>query len=961
MKSKFTWVVVVGILFIGPIAGYAQEATVSGTITDSTGGVLPGVTVTAVLEATGNTFVAVTDERGAYRLPLRIGLYRISAELTGFATVNRSGLELLIGQQAVANLQMSPSTLQETITVTGEAPLIETTQSSLGTNIDPRQMQELPINGRNWMDLTLMAAGSRGNAAGASPGATAGMYNIQVDGQEVTQKMTSGFGQPSYSRDSIAEFEVLTNRFDASQGRSTGIQINAVTKSGTNVFAGTFSGYFRDDKFNAADAIVGAVLPYSNQQWAGTFGGPIRRDRIHFFSNYEYEREPSTLVWTTPYPRFNIQLENTRVEHKGGARLDFQFTSATRLTVRGNRSSFVLPYNATNTSTAHPSAMPRTSRNSENFLVSLTQVLNNRAVNEIKGSYGWYVIANIPVVNWPNHPQVALYGITTGAPNLLLTGFTVGNGVTHPQRHPEPEYNVRDDLTLSYNAGGRHTLKMGGEYMWVNWTQNICRICQGQLDARRGPVPANIEDILPVWNDVNTWNFAALSSLSTRYLIGVATPAEGVGAWEAKPIRHYFAGYVQDDWTVTPKLTLNLGVRYDVITGALSENVDLPPFLLPGRPLDKNNIGPRTGFAYSLDDRTVIRGGWGLYFGDMRRSESGTANAATHQFQVVAANDGRANFAANPFNGPIPAYAQVLQSTCSVNNVPGCIRRDLSADSMTFRGNRFPYSHQASIGMQRQLGATLAVDVDYTFTGGRKEEYTRNQNVAYNPATGANYPVTDVSRLPFPLWGAVSAYFRDGRSNYHGLQTAITRRFSNRWQASGNYALSVTRNASGLPTSGFDVVTFPVAPDLGGEYGPAAGDQRHRAVVNGIVELGYGFQVSGLYFFGSGERYSTSYGGDLRGVTVGGENRLRPNGTVAPRNNLVGDPIHRVDMRVQRRFPLGGRAGIDGMLEVFNLFDRANYGAYTTQESSALYGRPSRNTSLAYASRMLQLGFRVSF
>ena len=194
MLSKLVRAVVVLLaMFMGPAAGYAQEATVSGTITDATGGVLPGVTVTAVHEATGNTFVAVTDERGAYRLPLRIGLYRITAELTGFATVNRSGLELLIGQQAVANLQMSPSSLQETITVTGEAPLIETTQSSLGSNIDPRQMQELPINGRNWMDLTLMASGARGNSAGASPGATAGMYNIQVDGQEVTQKMTSRF------------------------------------------------------------------------------------------------------------------------------------------------------------------------------------------------------------------------------------------------------------------------------------------------------------------------------------------------------------------------------------------------------------------------------------------------------------------------------------------------------------------------------------------------------------------------------------------------------------------------------------------------------------------------------------------------------------------------------------------------------------------------------------------------
>jgi hypothetical protein len=961
MTARLAGIVVIGLLLAAPGAATAQEATLSGTITDSTGGVLPGVTVTALHEASGNTFVAVTDERGGYRLALRTGLYRIEAALQGFATLNRSGLELLVGQQAVANLQLAPSSLQESVTVTGEAPLLETTQSSLGTNIDPRQMQDLPINGRNWMDLTLMASGSRANAAGASPGVTSGMYQINVDGQEVTQKMTAGFGQPLYSRDAIGEFEIRTNRFDAAQGRSTGIQINAITKSGTNAFAGTFSGYFRNDRFNAADHVVGEVLPYSNQQWSGTVGGPIRRDRIHFFANYEYEREPNTVAFTTPYESFNVQLTGANTKHLAGARVDLQFSTALRLAIRGQKSSDTIPYNATNTATSHPSAIPSTTRDADNFLVSFTQVLGNRAVNEVRASYAYYVIANTPIVNWPNHPQSRLWGITTGAPNIQLTGFNVGNGLTHPQRHPAPEYNVRDDFTVSLDARGRHTIRMGGEYMRVLWTQNLCRICQGQLDARGGAVPANIEAILPVWNDVDSWNLAALSSITRRYTIGVATPADGVGAWEAKPRRHYLAGYIQDDWTLGARVTVNLGVRYDYITGAFAEDVELLPFFEAGRPRDKNNVGPRTGFAWSLDDQTVIRGGWGLFFGDIRRSESGTAGAAIHQLQVEAVNDGRADFAANPFNGPIPTYEQALPRMCSTNNVPGCLRRDLSGDTMTFRDSQFPYAHQASLGLQRQLGRSLAVEADYTFSGGRREEYTRNQNLSYNRATGVNYLSSDISRRPFPEWGQVNTIFRDGWSNYHGLQTSVTKRFSGRWQASGNYLLSWTRNGTPLPISGFERITFPVTPDLGGEYGLAVGDQRHRAVANGIVEVGYGFQVSGLYFFGSGERFATSWGGDLRNVGVSGENRLRPDSTIVPRNNFVGEPIHRVDMRLQRRFPLGGRAGIDGIVEVFNLFNRANYGAYTTQESSANYGKPAQNTNLAYAPRMLQLGFRLAF
>jgi len=297
------WLLVAGVILALPVTGYAQEATLSGTVADTTGGVLPGVTVTAIHEATGNTFEAVTDERGAYQIPVRTGVYRITAQLLGFATVTQSGLELLVGQQAVVNLQLAPSTVQESVTVTAETPLVDMTQSSQASNIDPRQLSELPVNGRNWLDLTMLAAGSRINTVASDdlmPKASVGNSQLNVDGHQVTSTISAtGFGQPHYSRDSIAEFEFVANRFDATQGRSAGVQVNAVTKSGTNTFTGSTAGYFRHDSMNAADFIVHRVLPYSNQQFSTTFGGPIRKDRIHFFANYEYEREPSTQTYTT--------------------------------------------------------------------------------------------------------------------------------------------------------------------------------------------------------------------------------------------------------------------------------------------------------------------------------------------------------------------------------------------------------------------------------------------------------------------------------------------------------------------------------------------------------------------------------------------------------------------------------------------------------------------------------------
>src|SRR4030088_3517176 len=251
MKSRIVRsVIFIGAILTLPAAAYAQEASLTGTVTDSTGGVLPGVIVRALHEATGNTFDTVTDGRGAYRMPVRIGVYKITAELQGFTTATRTGIELLVGQAIAINLQLAPQSVQESVTVTAESPLIETTQSSLGGNIDPRQVSELPSQGRNWMSLALLAPGNRTNDQGATPvqdRVDVREFQLNVDGMQVTSNLGTG-NQSRYSNDSISEFQFISNRFDATQGRSSGVQVNAVTKSGTNRFSGSFLGNFRDSK-----------------------------------------------------------------------------------------------------------------------------------------------------------------------------------------------------------------------------------------------------------------------------------------------------------------------------------------------------------------------------------------------------------------------------------------------------------------------------------------------------------------------------------------------------------------------------------------------------------------------------------------------------------------------------------------------------------------------------------------
>jgi hypothetical protein len=977
--GRLVWLTIAWVAL--PLVAYAQDTTLMGTVRDNTGGVLPGVTVTARNEAQGTTFVGVTDERGAYRIPVRPGAFRVTAELAGFTSAVRQGVELLLGRQVIVNLDMTVSGVQESVTVTGEAPLLDTTSSNIAGNIDPRQMQDIPLNGRNWMDLTLLAPGSRQNASSEIPQDRQGFFQVQVDGQQATLTVCCAQNQPRYSRDSIAEFEISTNRFDATQGRTMGMMVNAITKSGTNLMSGTFAGYFRNDAWNAADFIQKRVIPYKDRQVSGTFGGPIVKDRIHFFANWEYENEPSSITYNSIYPSFNFDLPGTRTESKGGVKGDWQFNPSNRVSLRWNKYRNLIP-NSGGGASNHPSTSSANNRHSNQLFATYTQVLNSNSVNEIKGGVNTNYYTLEPVAGFsnvtnrrpPSSPQVleGVFGgraIEGGTPLISFSGYTIGSAGNTPQRTGEKNYQIRDDFTSAYQLGGRHDVKIGVEFIRYTMPQNWCNICDGQFTSNSRP-PANIEQLLPVWNDASTWNLAALSPLMRDYTVSI-----GNFAWVLK--REIYAAWYQDDWKLSDRLTANLGIRYDLDHGAQGEWVKFDPWLSGKRPTDKNNVAPRLGFAYKATDRTVIRGGYGLFFTELEDDALHQSYLLTQHVGLTIPNNGRADFAANPFGGPVPTYEQALANTCNVNHsAPGCYQRSVTIE-IPVGAHDTSYSQMASIGVQRQLGPAMSFESNFVWTGGRKEERRENANLSYNPATGANYPYSDVSHRPFPEWGIVGAEIMTGRSNYRGWENSFTKRFSNRWQANATYSLSAFWDDGGIggPAGPYNIVLHPgdpiptqlvplgfaVAPDLRPDYQLAPTDQRHRATFNGIWDMGMGFQLSGLYFFGSGERRGTNYGGDRRNVGRFGSGRLRPDGTIAPRSALVGDPIHRMDMRVQKRISLGGKRTIDGLLELFNLFNHANYGSYTTSESNANYGKPSFNSNVAYQPRIVQLGFRFAF
>ena len=238
-----------------------------GTVVDPSKSVVPGVTVTAIEISSGRQYVAVTDERGEYQLPnVDPGRYKLQAAIDGFATVVIPEVDLLVGQNATILFVLKVAALEESLTVTGETPVVDTTSTQLAGNIDRRQMAELPLQGRNWQELSLLVKGITANNVAERPGVGRDdQFQLNLDGQQITQRVAgSGFGQPKISREAIAEFQIVTNLFDITQGRSTGIQVQAISRSGTNDLRGSVYGFFRNDRFNEADPVAGVVLPFSN-------------------------------------------------------------------------------------------------------------------------------------------------------------------------------------------------------------------------------------------------------------------------------------------------------------------------------------------------------------------------------------------------------------------------------------------------------------------------------------------------------------------------------------------------------------------------------------------------------------------------------------------------------------------------------------------------------------------------
>jgi hypothetical protein len=914
-------------------------------VTDQSGSVVPDARVQVTPSGGGAHATTLTNQQGLYLVPaLNAADYVVRVDAAGFSPAEKS-VTLLVGQVLALDIQIHPATVSSTVNVTEEVVAVSTATSTVGGNIDPSQMKDVPLNGRNWMTLALMVPGITTNDVDSNNpigGVDGGKFQINVDGQQVTQNNSgSGNGQPRYSEDAIAEFQIITNRFDATQGRSLRAQINAETKTGTNHFHGTLFGYFRDNVFNASDPVAHAVLPYSDQQYGGTFGGAIIKDKLWFFGSFEGERNPAT-IYATPTgfnQTFTLPSENKDLEYL--VRFDYQRSESSRFSVRLNAYTYSNPFTGVG-GTSHPSTATNSNNYATSALLTWSKVFSPQFVNEVKLGFNYFMYKN---------------GAIVPSQGYDLPTVTVGGPYNYPKEIAMEVLSGRDDMFWNK---GKHSIKAGGEYLAEFHHGYFPQYVRGVVTSFSG-APSNLASIFPVWNDPSTWNIAALAPYANTFI-------QGFGSFNYDLQRNTIGFWIQDDWKILPKLTLNLGLRYDNDIGMLSSSLTLPSGLLTPHHGDNTNFGPRLGFAWDVmgDHKTVVRGGAGLYYGDIEANQyydQALFNGVTTLQASVAAKPGV------PLN-----LNQPFGSITGADFLNGTAPTPLQALQLVDPSIQTPYTFQSSGGFERQLSTNWTVSADFVFWRIYHEWERVDQNLSYDPTTGFNLNPNTVGR-PNPNFTSIDRFVTPAAAGaiYQGLQTSVKRRFSKGLTLSAAYTLAKTKDSSGgafyLPNNQFN---------LDDEWGNGTNDQRHTLNLNGSYRLKYGFQLSGAYHFGSGDDYGITSGSSP--FANGGTNRtflatakvydnpawnytaaLDPKYDLVKRNAAYGQPIHRVDVRLTKTFTVKEHVRFIGMYEVFNLFNHANFGTYNASITTASFGNPAQNTNLEYEPRMMQLAGRFEF
>jgi len=961
MRNLLALRAALSVISIGSLPLIAQQTGISGRVGESSNAVIPNVAVTVTGED-GTKLSTVTNATGLYQFPgLRAGTYKLRFEVPGFAPAERT-LNLPVGETATIDVEMQVGQTSSTVNVEAVANAVDTSNSNVSGDVSPTEVSKIPLNGRNYLQLAMMVPGITSNDVQNSPLGTtdSGKMQINVDGQQVTQNSAgTSFGQPIFSDDAIDQYQIITNRFDATMGRSSRLQVVVQTKSGTNAFHGTLFGYFRNSDFNAADSVAHKVLPFSDQQFGGTVGGPILKNKVFFFFSYEGERQPLTSVDSpTDYTnaagqQITFNFPNSYNTRAYLLHMDWQINSSQRLSVRASGSTWAIPFDGV-AGTVSPQGEYAATRTFYAVAGTWTWILKPALVNEAKIGFNHY--------NWANTPLLQTQGFQS------LDGNSWGAPYNYPQVLGQNNTQYRDDL---FWLKGNHSFKFGADYQHLPYSGNFGQYVRGVVTGfNAGAASVPLIDVFPVWNQPSTWNVALLNPYVTTFVQGFGSfiyniPTNNMGAW------------VQDDWKVTKKLTLNLGLRYDNDLGIFDPNLHLTGAGAPATPHYNQNLlfQPRLGFTYDPTGsrKTVIRGGAGLFYADIQANQ--TIDGQIFNGQTTL-SPSLSPTAANPINllaSPNPFG--FTSSQFLTGQVP------ISIQSIQPLGPnvRTPYSLQMSGGVEHQFAKNWSFSADFVHFRIYHDWVRTDANLFENLATGyAENPST--SGRPDPNYSNIKNFITPDAAGsiYNALQVSVQHRFSQNFSTQVAYTLSRLKDSTTGP------FYYPNNQfNLASEWGPSPDNQTNTLTVAGTYTVWKGIALSGQLHFGSGQNFQVLSSVTPLGLSGVVDNRLFPSTTpvyvspscvsaapgftgedVLARDCLVGNPIVRVDLRLSKTFTVKEHYRFIPMIEAFNLLNHSNFGSYQTTANVASFGQPAQVTTigdLTYQPRMLQFAGRFEF
>jgi hypothetical protein len=914
-----------------PAAAQQTTGSITGRIVDDQGAAVPGATVTGKNTATGFVRTDVSDGEGIFRLnALPVGTYDLTTELQGFSKVENKGIVVNVGQTLDLNFTLKLATVQETITVNADTPLIQTSSSSVGGVVDVNRIENLPLNGRQFANAAITIAGvglgfhsDPTKSTQYSPqigGGNGRNVNYQIDGGDNNDDTVGGLLQ-LFPLEAIQEFNFVTQRYKAEYGRSNGGVMNIVTKSGTNEFHGSWFTNLRNKDLNARTFTEKLNnIPkgeYERYQYGGSFGGPIVQNKAHFFAAYERTQQDTTQSVNTLglFPDQDGVFVTPMRENLFTAKASANVTPSQYISVRYGRNTNSQVYGATTRRVADSWGDSKNEFNSINM--NHNWVLGGSKLNEFVFQYA----------DFGNNVAAR----TTAAQETFPNGVIIGYNSNTPQTTEQKKWQFRDDFSWHKTGWGGlgHDFKAGVNFinephLFVTFSSGSTDYAYTHLDLNRtGPISA------------------------------VSRNKEGASA--NLPMKQ-FAMYFQDDWRVNDRLTINAGLRYDLITGfdidqssVTNYNVltqaaaagrfnGVPGFEefgnKPGE--DTNNWQPRIGAVYDLfgNGKDIIRGGWGIYydFGFTNANILFPGLSAQGGSGVVFSVNNTAGIR-NP-DGSFFAVGQPITNIASQNEVNP--NGPFFSSNVAAPGIRQPFTSQISAGWSHQLTPTTVLDVDYVHIEGK------DLGVRWPLNTRINNGARRYADLPLnPANPTMNMSV--GSSKFDGINFGVRRRMDRNISLNAWYSLS---NARGLGGLGVDELTTNLVQDSFNPYadvqwGPAARtDARHKITLSAVIQMPWGVYASPIFRYRSALPMHIWYGYDnnLDGVsndiyptaykfTGVDDNGVPSYKEIGPCENVNcgrGASLSQFNLRVSKVFRLPRGMNIEAIVEGFNLFNAKN-------------------------------------